>query len=66
MISLRREARQDERINGHSHIRSIFFGSSETVPVENGDLILGNWKNIFAIELDPVRQRKIVCTFIGE
>jgi|TARA_R110000824_G_scaffold296551_1_gene484842 secondary thiamine-phosphate synthase enzyme len=66
MVSLRREAPQDERINGHSHIRSMFFNSSETVPVEDGDLILGNWKSIFAIELDPARERKLVCTFISE
>ena len=44
----------------------MFFNSSETVPVEDGELILGSWKNIFAIELDPTRNRKLVCTFIGE
>lgn len=64
LISLRNEAPQDERINGHSHIRSMFFNSSETIPVENGKLILGEWKRIFGIELDPTRHREIVCTFI--
>ena len=66
MISLRNDVPQTERINGHSHIRSMFFNSSETVPVEDGELILGSWKNIFAIELAPTRNRKLVCTFIGE
>lgn len=64
LISLRNEAPQDERINGHSHIRSMFFNSSETIPIENGKLILGEWKRIFGIELDPTRPREIVCTFI--
>lgn len=66
MISLRNDVPQDERVNGHSHIRSMFFNSSENIPIDNGDLILGDWKNIFAIELDPMRERKLVCTFIGE
>jgi len=66
MISLRSDVPEDERINGHSHMRSMFFNSSENVPVENGKLILAEWKKIFAVELDPIRSRKIVCTFIGE
>ena len=64
LISLRNETPQDERINGHSHIRSMFFNSSETIPIEEGQLILGDWKRVFGIELDPVRPREIVCTFI--
>jgi secondary thiamine-phosphate synthase enzyme len=64
LISLRAEAPEAERINGHSHIRSMFFQNSETVPVEKGKLILGTYKKIFFIELDPVREREIVLTFI--
>jgi len=63
MISLRNDVPEDERINGHSHIRYLFFNSSETIPVADGNLMLGEWKKIFAVELDPVRQRKIICTF---
>lgn len=66
IISLRHETPADERINGHSHIRSMFFSSSETVPVEDGKLILGIYKKIFVIELDPIRDREIVCSFIEE
>ena len=66
MISLRNDVPEHERVNGHSHIRSMFFNSSETIPVEEGKLILGEWKKIFAVELDPVRLRKLTCTFIGE
>tara|TARA_R110000824_G_scaffold3379_2_gene15980 strand:- start:2870 stop:3319 length:450 start_codon:yes stop_codon:yes gene_type:complete len=66
IISLRNEAPMDERINGHSHIRHLFFNSSELIPIEKGKLILGKWKQIFAVELDPVRKRKFICTFISE
>jgi len=66
LISLRDEVPEGERINGHSHIRSMFFSSSETVPVEKGKLILGKHKKIFGIELDPAGNREIVCSFIEE
>jgi thiamine phosphate synthase YjbQ (UPF0047 family) len=66
LISLRDEVPEDEKINGHSHIRSMFFSSSETVPVEKGKLILGKHKKIFGIELDPTGNREIVCSFIEE
>ena len=66
LISLREDVPADERINGHSHIRSMFFNSSETIPIDSGKLMLGKWKKIFGIELDPERAREIVCTFIEE
>ena len=64
LISLRADVKADERINGHSHIRSMFFNNSETVPVSGGKLVLGNWKKIFFVELDPTREREIILTFI--
>ena len=64
LISLRDETPSDERINGHSHIRSMFFNSSETIPAEKGKLLLGEWKRVFGIELDPIRSREIICSFI--
>jgi len=66
LISLRNDVPPEERINGHSHIRHLFFNSSETIPIENGELLLGTWKQIFAVELDPIRQRELICTFISE
>lgn len=66
LISLRDDVPADERINGHSHIRSLFFNSSETVPVDKGELLLGDWKSIFVVELDPGRPREVICTFMGE
>lgn len=64
LISLREDVPPDERINGHSHIRYLFFNSSETIPVEGGQLCLGEWKKIFAIELDPIRERKLIVSFV--
>ena len=66
LISLRDDVPADERINGHSHIRHLFFNSSETIPIDQGKLILGEWKQLFAVELDPVRDRELIVTFISE
>ena len=59
LISLRENTPQDERVNGHSHIRSLFFNSSELIPFEDKKLKLGEWKKVFFVELDPVREREI-------
>jgi thiamine phosphate synthase YjbQ (UPF0047 family) len=62
----------EERINAYAHMRSLYFNTSETIPVENGELMLGEWQDIFFIELDPgdqassMRDREIICTFIKE
>jgi len=64
MISLRTGVDADERINGHSHIRSLFFRSSESVPVEDGTILLGSWKSIFFVELDPIRDRDYYVSLI--
>ena len=64
MISLRNNVPIDEPINGHSHIRSLFFNSSENIPIQKSKLLLGEWKRIFFIELDPVRNRELIITFV--
>mgnify|MGYP001189398320 CR=1 FL=1 len=65
-ISLRPDVPPEERINGHSHIRYLFFNSSETIPVDQGKILIGKWKRILAVELDPIRERELICSFIKE
>ena len=65
MISLRNDVPEDEKINGHSHIRSLFFNSSENVPIKDGKLLLGKWKRVFFVELDPTRERELIITFMS-
>ena len=65
MISLRQEVGPDERINGHSHIRSLFFDDTVLIPVEAGELVLGEYKQCFLVELDPVRERELLIGFIA-
>ncbi|MGH2367944.1 MAG: secondary thiamine-phosphate synthase enzyme YjbQ, partial [Chloroflexota bacterium] len=51
---------ENERVNGHSHCRSLLLGASETVPVAGGRLLLGRWQRIFLVELDGPAQRQFV------
>jgi secondary thiamine-phosphate synthase enzyme len=59
-----RDVPPDERINGHAHIRALFFQPSVTLPLHNKELLLGKWQSIFLVELDPSRQREIIITII--
>lgn len=53
--------------NGHSHLQATLMGPSETVPVEDGRLLLGTWQQIFHLECDiKPRSRRIVITVQGE
>ena len=45
--------------NAHSHLISIILGASVTIPIENGDLVLGTWQSIFFVECDGPRNREL-------
>ncbi|MBI5884689.1 YjbQ family protein [archaeon] len=57
----------DSRINGHAHCKHLALNSSETIPIKDGKLLLGNWQSLFFIELDgPRPKREVVLQFIGD
>lgn len=60
LISLRNDVPADESVNGHSHIRRLLFDSSVRIPVIDGKCYLGQWSDVFFVELDPGRARKIL------
>ncbi|MFH1351383.1 MAG: secondary thiamine-phosphate synthase enzyme YjbQ [Pseudomonadota bacterium] len=45
--------------NADSHIKASLMGSSVSVPVENGRLVLGTWQKIFFCEFDGPRSRRV-------
>lgn len=45
--------------NSASHVKACFFGTSETLIIENGQLILGTWQGIYFCEFDGPRTRKL-------
>lgn len=56
----------NERINAHSHLRQLFLPTSETIPVHDGKLLLGKWQSVYLVELDPIRERRVVLTYVGD
>lgn len=57
----------DERPNGHAHCLQLLLGSSESVPVLDGQLQLGDWQRLFLVELDgPRPQRELLVQVMGE
>ena len=38
--------------NGSSHVRAALLGPSVTMPVVDGDLVLGTWQQIMLLEFD--------------
>jgi secondary thiamine-phosphate synthase enzyme len=56
----------DESPNGHSHCLQFLLGTSETVPVMEGELLLGQWQRIFLVELDgPRAKREVLIQVVG-
>jgi len=51
--------------NSDSHIKASIMGSSVTVLVEEGRLVLGIWQKIFYCEFDGPRSRKFFVKMVN-
>lgn len=53
--------------NGYSHVRSALVGGSFTVPVLEGQLVLGTWQQVVLLDFDNHgRTRRIIAQVSGE
>ncbi|MCP8307487.1 MAG: YjbQ family protein [archaeon] len=52
--------------NADAHLASTFIGPSRIFPIKDGRLVRGTWQNIFLLELDGPRNRRIVLEALGE
>jgi len=59
-----RNVSPEERKNGFSHLRFLFFNTSELIPVKDSKLDLGKWQRVFLVELDPYREREVNINYI--
>lgn len=50
--------------NADAHIQATLTGSSVTIPIENGELLLGRWQGVFFVEFDGPRNRKVYIKII--
>ena len=46
--------------NAAAHIKAAIVGPSETVPLRNGELLLGTWQSLMLVEFDGPRERKVL------
>jgi secondary thiamine-phosphate synthase enzyme len=52
--------------NGHSHLQASTLGPDLTVPVADGQPVLGTWQQVFHLECDiKPRRREVVVTVLG-
>lgn len=47
--------------NAAAHIKAILVGNSQQVLVENGQLVIGRWEEIFFAEFDGPRSRNLIA-----
>ncbi|MCH2508936.1 MAG: secondary thiamine-phosphate synthase enzyme YjbQ [Dehalococcoidia bacterium] len=57
---------ENESPNGHAHLQHLLMGTSETVPVMDGQMQFGTYQSIFFIELDHPRLREVLVQIVGE
>lgn len=51
---------EDEYLNGHAHCRQMLVGTAAiTIPVVDGEVLLGTWQRVLFGELDQARERRV-------
>ncbi|MBM7579958.1 secondary thiamine-phosphate synthase enzyme YjbQ [Jeotgalibacillus terrae] len=58
---------KDRHMEGNtaSHMKTSTVGHAQTIPVQNGDLVLGTWQGIYFCEFDGPRSRQYTVTLIS-
>jgi len=53
--------------NAFSHLRASFLGSSQTIPIKDGKVVLGTWQSIMITNFDTdTREREVVVSIAGD
>ncbi|GHV35366.1 hypothetical protein FACS1894187_07930 [Synergistales bacterium] len=50
--------------NSAAHLKATAIGSSVTVIIDGGELLLGTWQGVYFCEFDPPRNRKFFVKII--
>ena len=50
--------------NSPAHVKASLVGSSATLLVEGGDLVLGTWQGVYLCEFDGPRTRRVLLEVI--
>lgn len=54
-----------DRHNADSHLRNVVTGHSLTVPISEGQLVLGRWQSVILAEFDGPNQRQVFLQVFG-
>jgi len=54
-----------DRNNADSHLRTLVLGASVTLPVADGQVVLGEWQSVIMGELDGPRERLVRLQVMG-
>ncbi|MFH1229271.1 MAG: secondary thiamine-phosphate synthase enzyme YjbQ [Candidatus Aenigmatarchaeota archaeon] len=53
--------------NAHSHIKSSIIGNSQTIPIKDGELVLGEWQKVMVANFDiEDREREVAIVVMGD
>src|SRR4051812_48159069 len=52
--------------NADAHIKAVLTGNDVTLPVRDGELVLGTWQGIYFADYDGPRERHATVTVIGD
>ena len=52
--------------NGDSHLKSLLIGHEVIIPVTNGELDFGPWKQVYYAEFDGQRRKRVLIKVMGE
>jgi secondary thiamine-phosphate synthase enzyme len=50
--------------NAHAHLRAAVIGPSETVPIVDGQLVLGTWQQLVLIDFDDRPRTRTVTVHV--
>jgi len=54
-----------DRHNADSHLRIVVLGHNASVPIDQGELVLGRWQSVILTEFDGPNQRKVHLQVFG-
>jgi len=66
LFEIRTGIEAGERSNGHAHVKSFLLSNSESIPIDNKQMMLGEKQSIFFVELDGARERQVIVSVSGE
>ena len=52
--------------NSDAHIKSALVGTSQTLLIEAGKLLLGTWQSVYFCEFDGPRSRRVAVKIVAD